>query len=244
MLKYSRVLLKLSGEFFVGECGDNLSLAQFDHVVQIVTELLRSKVQVGIVVGGGNVVRGIPLAQQGFERITADYMGMLATVINSKALYSRCKQAKVPACLMSLITMPDIVACYDVKQAIQALQQYQLVIFAGGTGKPLCSTDSAASHRAVDIEADIVFKATKVDGVYAADPQQYPDARYYQHLSYDEVITKQLAVMDLQAFSYCRDHHMPIRIFNMNIPNVLTRLVSGDAIGTLIDSGEQHDRKN
>lgn len=240
MLSYSRVLLKLSGEFFAGDQASSassltdFSLSTVNSLVQELSELQQQSLQVAIVIGAGNLVRGDELAKQGFDPIVGDYMGMFGTLINGLMLKQSCVAAGIDTCLMSLLSAPDVIADYDVSAAIAALDKQQLVIFAGGTGKPCCTTDSAASQRAVDIQADIILKATKVDGIYSADPKQDSDVEFYSKLSYDQVIAKRLAVMDLQAFEYCRDHQMPIRVFNMYQPQALKRLLHGEEIGSLV----------
>lgn len=235
MPKYSRILLKLSGEFFAEKSDSGIGLQRVDKLLVVLKQLIATKLEIGLVIGGGNLVRGIPLAQRGFDRETGDYMGMLATVINGLALQQRCQEAELPVLLVSLIKIPELVAPYDIRQSQQALAAGKLVIFAGGTGKPWCTTDSAAADRAVDIEADILLKATTIDGVYSADPKRDSNAQYYSHVSYDRVIEEQLAVMDQRAFECCRQHKMPIRVFDMAQQQALQDIVAGKQVGTLID---------
>ncbi|MEM9243198.1 MAG: UMP kinase [Pseudomonadota bacterium] len=239
MFKYTRVLLKLSGEFFADHGNESTSpfaSSALSDLVNNLAELRQQGVQIAIVIGGGNIVRGEFLAQQGFDRIASDHMGMVATLINGLMLSECCKKANLPCKLVTLLDLPDVIASYQAQQAIQDLARNFIVICAGGTGKPLCTTDSAAAQRAVDVKADIILKATKVDGIYSADPKLNPDAKFYSTLSFDEAIEKKLAVMDLQAFEYCRANNMPIRVFNMHDSTALKKLVCGEPIGTLVSN--------
>ncbi len=232
-LKYQRILLKLSGEFF-SSGHSSLSISKLNQLGATFSALLERGVEIGLVIGGGNLIRGMTLAEKGFDRITSDYMGMLATAINGLALTKALQESGVPTELMSLVSMPEIIANYSATTAIDHLSQGNVVVFAGGTGKPLCTTDSAASHRAVDIGADLLLKATKVNGVYSADPHKFPDAVYYPTLSYQEALDRGLEVMDFQSLEYCRDHRMPIRVFNMEQLDILQKIVEGETVGTLI----------
>lgn len=205
-----------------------------DRMAQEVKELVELGVQVGVVIGGGNLFRGAGLAKAGMNRVVGDHMGMLATVMNGLAMRDALHRAYVNARLMSAIPLNGVCDDYSWSDAIRELRQGRVVIFAAGTGNPFFTTDSAACLRGIEIEADVVLKATKVDGVYSADPVANPDAQLYDKLAYNDVLEKELKVMDLAAFTLARDHKMPIRVFNMNKPGALRRVVMGEAEGTLI----------
>jgi uridylate kinase len=231
---YKRILLKLSGEALMGEYQYGIDPLVLDRMANEILEIIGLGVQVGIVIGGGNLFRGAALSAIGLTRISGDYMGMLATVMNSIALRDAFERANMPTRIMSAIPMSGILDHYDRRKAIHHLSQGRVVLFAAGTGNPLVTTDSAASLRAIEIEADVLLKATKVDGVYSADPVSHPDALRYQTLGFDEVLEKQLGVMDLGAFCQCRDHNMSLRIFDMTKPGALLRVVTGSDEGTLV----------
>jgi uridylate kinase len=190
------------------------------------------------VIGGGNLIRGSELCATGLERVTADQMGMLATVINGLALLDAFDRKGIPATIMSAIAVPGLVEFYDRRKAREELSKGKVVVFVGGTGNPLVTTDSAAALRGIEIGADIVMKATKVDGVFAADPIKNPKAERYEKLLYDEVLEQRLGVMDLNAILLCREHTLPIRVFNMSKQGALARIIVGENIGTLIQSGD------
>lgn len=231
--RYQRILLKLSGEALQGE-QLGIHSAHLDRVTDEIGPLLKMGVQVALVIGGGNLIRGIDFSSTGFDRVTADQMGMLATVINGLALRDAFDQKSIPATMMSALAIPGVVEGYDRRVAIEKLQQGKVVIFVGGTGNPLVTTDSAAALRGIEVNADIIIKATKVDGVFAADPLKNPKAERYESLTYDEVLEQRLGVMDLNAILLCKDRHLPLRVFNMNIPGALQRIVRGERVGTLI----------
>ena len=201
-------------------------------------QLVGIGVQVGMVIGGGNLFRGAALNAAGLDRVTGDHMGMLATVMNALAMRDALERSNINTRVMSAIPMSGVVDHYDRRNAIRYLNQGDVVIFAAGTGNPFFTTDSAACLRGIEVDADVVLKATKVDGVYTADPVKDPTARRYLHLSFDEVLDQQLGVMDLTAICLTRDHDMPIRVFNMNKPGALANMVVGGGEGTLIDSSE------
>ena len=226
---YQRILLKLSGEALQGSEGFGIDPTVLDRMAQEVKELVELGVQVGVVIGGGNLFRGAGLA-----KVVGDHMGMLATVMNGLAMRDALHRAYVNARLMSAIPLNGVCDDYSWSDAIRELRQGRVVIFAAGTGNPFFTTDSAACLRGIEIEADVVLKATKVDGVYSADPVANPDAQLYDKLAYNDVLEKELKVMDLAAFTLARDHKMPIRVFNMNKPGALRRVVMGEAEGTLI----------
>ncbi|KUE80743.1 UMP kinase [Aeromonas schubertii] len=231
---YRRVLLKLSGEALQGAEGFGIDPTVLDRMAQEIKELVELGVQVGLVIGGGNLFRGAGLAKAGMNRVVGDHMGMLATVMNGLAMRDALHRAYVNARLMSAISLQGICDSYTWAEAISHLRAGKVVIFSAGTGNPFFTTDSAACLRGIEIEADVVLKATKVDGVYNDDPVKNPDAVMYHELSYDEVLNQELKVMDLAAFTLARDHDLPIRVFNMNKPGALRRVVMGEPEGTLI----------
>ena len=231
---YRRVLLKLSGEALQGSEGFGIDPAVLERMAQEIKELVELGVQVGLVIGGGNLFRGAGLAKAGMNRVVGDHMGMLATVMNGLAMRDALYRAYVNARLMSAISLQGVCDSYSWAEAISQLRAGKVVIFSAGTGNPFFTTDSAACLRGIEIEADVVLKATKVDGVFTDDPVKNPDAVLYQELSYDEVLEKELKVMDLAAFTLARDHDLPIRVFNMNKPGALRRVIMGEPEGTLI----------
>ena len=231
---YARILLKMSGEALMGGGTSAIEPATIDRMVSEISEVQALGVQVAIVVGGGNFFRGAALSEIGISRITGDYMGMLATMMNALSLRDAFERQNLPVRILSAIPMSGIVDHFNCRKAIHHLNEGRIVIFAGGTGNPLVTTDSAASLRGIEVEADVVLKATNVDGVYSADPSAHPDATLYDTLSYDEALEKELAVMDLSAFCQCRDHGMAIRVFNMKKPGALLRVVKGESEGTLV----------
>ena len=231
---YARILLKMSGEALMGGGVSAIEPATLDRMVSEILEVQALGVQVAIVVGGGNFFRGAALSEIGISRITGDYMGMLATLMNALSLRDAFERQNLPVRILSAIPMSGIVDHFNCRKAIHHLNQGRIVIFAGGTGNPLVTTDSAASLRGIEIEADVILKATNVDGVFSADPATTPDATLYDTLSYQEALDKELAVMDLSAFCQCRDHGMAIRVFNMKKPGALLRVVMGEPEGTLV----------
>jgi len=233
--RYKRVLLKLSGEALMGEHDFGIDPKVLDRMALEIGALIGIGVQVGLVIGGGNLFRGAALNAAGLDRVTGDHMGMLATVMNGLAMRDALERSNIRTRVMSAIPMSGIVEHYDRRRAVRDLKEGDVVIFSAGTGNPFFTTDSAACLRGVEIEADAVLKATKVDGVYSADPHLDPTAVKYDHLTYDEVLDKKLGVMDLTAICLARDHGMPLRVFDMNRPGVLTRIVTGEREGTLIE---------
>ena len=231
---YRRVLLKLSGEALQGSEGFGIDPAVLERMAQEIKELVELGVQVGLVIGGGNLFRGAGLAKAGMNRVVGDHMGMLATVMNGLAMRDALHRAYVNARLMSAISLQGVCDSYSWAEAISQLRAGKVVIFSAGTGNPFFTTDSAACLRGIEIEADVVLKATKVDGVFTDDPVKNPDAVLYQELSDDEVLEKELKVMDLAAITLARDHDLPIRGFNMNKPGALRRVIMGEPEGTLI----------
>lgn len=231
---YRRVLLKLSGESLQGDHLFGIDIAKLSRIAQEISAAVALQVEIALVIGGGNLIRGADLCAGEFDRISADQMGMLATVINAIALRDALQACSIPVTLMSAFAIPSIAEQYDRYQAQEKLQQGRVLIFSAGTGNPLVTTDSAAALRGIEIGADIVLKATKVEGVFDDDPIKNPLAERYQQLNYDEVISKRLGVMDLTAILLCKDHGVPLRVFNMYKPDALKRILLGDDVGTLI----------
>ncbi len=236
-IKYKRILLKLSGEALMGDQSFGIDPNIIDRTAREVSELVNTGVQVAIVIGGGNIFRGVSLSASGMDRATADHMGMLATVINSLAIQDGLERHGLVARVMSALPIHAVCEDYIRRRAIRHLEKGRVVIFAAGTGNPFFTTDTAASLRGVEINADMVIKATRVDGVYTADPEKDSSAKLYEHLTYDEVIKNKLAVMDTTAIVLCRDNNIPIKVANMNKPGAMMRVVSGEAEGTLVDGG-------
>ena len=235
--KYKRILLKLSGEELMGEEGFGIDPKVLDRMALEIGQLVGIGVQVGLVIGGGNLFRGAALNAAGMDRVTGDHMGMLATVMNALAMRDALERTNISSHVMSSIPMSGVVEHYDRRRAIRYIKDGDVVIFAAGTGNPFFTTDSVACLRGIEIDADVVLKATKVDGVYSADPMLEPSAELYTHLTYDQVLDKKLGVMDLTAICLCREHNMPLRVFRMSKQGALLNLVVGGAEGTLIEEG-------
>lgn len=231
---YKRVIIKLSGEALAGDVSYGIDPKVINRIADEICAALKLGVEVGIVLGGGNLFRGAELSSEGLERVTGDQMGMLATLMNALAVRDIFEKRNVECRVMSAIPMSGFVDHFHRRKAIYQLKAGRLVIFAGGTGNPLVTTDSAASLRAIEINADVLLKATQVDGVYCSDPKKNKDAKLLKKLSYQEVIDKELGVMDLSAFSQCRDYNMPIRVFNISKPNALLHILTGEDEGTLV----------
>ena len=232
--KYSRVLLKLSGEALGGKGRGNICSEAVQDMAQQIREVRELKVQVVVVVGGGNIFRGLSGSERGIERATGDYMGMLATVINALALQDALEKIGAPTRVQSAIAMSQIAEPFIRRRAVRHLEKGRVVIFGGGTGNPYFSTDTAAALRANEIGAEVILKATKVDGIYDSDPQKNPKAKRFAQISYLEALQKQLKVMDSTAFSLCMDNHMPIIVFDMFKQHNLRRVVMGEKVGTLV----------
>jgi len=233
-LRYSRVLLKLSGEAFMGEKAYGIDPVVLERIALEVREVIESGVQLALVIGGGNIFRGISGASAGMDRASADYMGMLATVMNSLALQDQLEKQGVYTRVLSALPMDAVAEPYIRRRAIRHLEKSRVVIFAAGTGNPYFSTDTAASLRAMEIEADVVMKATRVDGVYDKDPLKHKDAVRIKRLSYLDVLQRGLAVMDNTAVSLCMDHRMPILVFDMTKTGNIKRAMAGEDIGTIV----------
>ena len=234
-MKYKRILLKLSGEALMGEKQfgiDNNRLSQYAEEIKAVS---RAGVEMAIVIGGGNIFRGIQASEGGMDRVQGDYMGMLATVINSMALQSSLESIGVYTRLLSAIKMEEVAEPFIRRRALRHLEKGRVVIFGAGTGNPYFTTDTAASLRAIEIEADVILKGTRVDGIYNSDPEKNTDAIKYDTVTFSEVYEKGLNVMDLTAFTLCNENKLPIIVFNMNKPGNLMQVVKGDPVGTLVD---------
>ncbi len=235
---HRRILLKLSGEALMGTGEFGIEPQVMRRIAGEVAALVRAGVQIGMVIGGGNIFRGAWLAGGGMDRVTGDHMGMLATVINSLAMKDALAKFDIPVRVMSALRIDQVCDVYSRHRAVQLLQRGDVVIMAAGTGNPFFTTDSAAGLRAIEIDANLLIKATKVDGVYSADPVTHPEATFYPALGYDQVLAERLAVMDATAIVLCRDHGMPLRVMNINEPGALMRLMRGEDVGTLVTSGD------
>jgi uridylate kinase len=233
-LVYRRVLLKLSGEALMGDAEFGIDPAVIKRTASEIKELIEAGVQVALVIGGGNIFRGVSLAASGVNRTTGDYMGMLATVINALSMQDALENQGVEVRVLSALPINQVCEPYIQRRAVRHLEKGRVVIFAAGTGSPFFTTDSAASLRGIEIGADVVLKATKVDGVYSADPMKDKDAVRYSTLSYDQVLEDKLMVMDATAIALCRDQGMPVRVFNMNKSGALMRIMRGEDEGTVV----------
>jgi uridylate kinase len=233
-LAYKRVLLKLSGEALMGEDAFGINRLTIEAMVADIAEVVRGGVELAIVIGGGNIFRGVALGASGMDRATADYMGMLATMMNALALQDALMRADVDARVQSALRMDQVVEPYIRPKAMRHLEEGRVVIFAAGTGNPFFTTDTAAALRGAEIGAEIVLKATKVDGVYTADPKKDPAATRYATITFDEAIAKHLQVMDATAFALCRDQNLPIKVFDIARPGALMRICEGSDEGTLV----------
>jgi len=231
---YKRILLKLSGEALAGGAAFGIDAARVKELAAEVAEVAATGVQIGLVVGGGNIFRGVKAAAQRMDRVTADHMGMLATVINSLALQDALEQIGVHTRVMSAIEMHEVAEPYIRRRALRHLEKGRVCVFAGGTSNPYFSTDTAATLRALEIRAEVIAKATRVDGVYDKDPLRFPDAVMYREISYLEVLSKSLAVMDATSIAMCRDNQLPILVFNLNTSGNIMRMSMGEPVGTLI----------
>lgn len=237
-LKYKRVLLKLSGEALKNKSGYGINPAIMLSIANQIKEVSETGAEVAIVVGGGNIFRGISASEHGMDRATADYVGMLATVMNSLALQDALEKIDSNTRVLSAISMQEVAESYIRRRAIRHLEKNRIVIFAAGTGNPFFSTDTAAALRALEINADVILKATKVDGVYDADPVKHPEAKKIDSISYIDVIKKGLKIMDATAISLCMDNDLPIVVFNMSVEGNIKKVITGEKIGTLVNKGE------
>ena len=238
-LTYKRILLKCSGEALMGNSQFGIDPSVLDKIATDVAVLVRMGVEVGLVIGGGNLFRGKALSKAGLGRVTGDHMGMLATVMNALALRDAMERIDLPARIMSAIPMMGVVDSYHRRKAMTHLSNGNVVIFAAGTGNPFFTTDTAACLRAIEVGADVVLKATKVDAIYSEDPVTNPNAIRYDFLTYRDVLTKGLQVMDATAICLCEEQNMPLQVFNMNEPHALEKIVTGERVGTIV--GATHD---
>ncbi|MFL5753283.1 MAG: UMP kinase [Bacteroidia bacterium] len=234
-MKYKRILLKLSGEALMGKKNFGIDNERLSQYALEVKQAVDAGCEVAIVIGGGNIFRGIQAEQGGMDRVQGDYMGMLATVINSMALQSALENIGVETRLQSAIKMEQICEAFIRRKAVRHLEKGRVVIFGAGTGNPYFTTDTAATLRAIEIEANVILKGTRVDGIYTADPEKDPSARKYDTINFDEVYAKGLEVMDMTAFTLCKENKLPIIVFDMNKPGNLTRVLVGEKIGTLVE---------
>jgi len=231
---FRRILLKLSGEALMGSQGFGIDPAMVGRIAEEVDEVRRLGVQIGIVVGGGNFIRGVAASESGIDRVVADQMGMLATVMNGLAMQDALEKLGCHTRVTTAIEIREIAEPFIRRRAVRHLEKGRVVIFAAGTGSPYFSTDTAAALRAVEIKADVILKATKVDGIYDADPQKFPDAKFFARINYLDVLSRGLAIMDTTAISLCMDNSLPIIVFNLNVPGNLKRVVLGEKVGSLV----------
>ncbi|MFC2090534.1 UMP kinase [Bacteroidota bacterium] len=234
MPAYKRILLKLSGEALMAGRSHGIDPRRLNDYVEEIIEVSKAGIQIGIVIGGGNIFRGISGVEEGYDRVKGDYMGMLATVINGLALESAFESKNAKALLLTAFRMEPVANFYSKQKAIQAMNNGEIVIFSGGTGNPYFTTDTASALRAVEIEADVMLKGTRVDGIYTSDPEKDPDAEKYDILTFDEALEKNLRVLDQTAFALCKENELPVIVFDMNEKGNLKKLISGEKIGTLV----------
>lgn len=234
MAKYKRILLKLSGESLMGQKQYGIDEQRLDEYAAQIADIVRQGVEVGIVIGGGNIFRGLSGAAKGFDRVKGDQMGMLATVINSLALSSALEQRNIKARVLTAVRMEPIGEFYSKAKAVEMLERGEVAIFAGGTGNPYFTTDTGASLRGIEIEADVMLKGTRVDGIYTADPEKDPTATKFDKISFDEIYARGLKVMDLTATTMCNENNLPIIVFDMDTPGNLAKVIAGENIGTLV----------
>jgi len=235
--RYQRILLKLSGEALMGSLDYGIDPLVIGRLAEEILEVRATGVQIGVVIGGGNIFRGAGLAASGIDRVTGDHMGMLATVMNALAMQDALEKRGGYARVMSAISIHDVSEDFIRRRAVRHIEKGRIVLFAAGTGNPFFTTDSAAALRAIEVGADLLLKATKVDGVYNADPKKKKDAKRFEHVTYDEVIARNLQVMDTAAIALCRDNRIPLRIYDMTKPGNLMRIMKGETVGTLVDAG-------
>ena len=233
-MKYNRILLKLSGESLMGEQNYGIDSNRLSDYAKEIKQIVDKGIQVAVVIGGGNIYRGMQSEGAGFDRVQGDYMGMLATIINGMALQSALEKIKVDTRLLTAIRMEQVAEPYIRRKATRHLNKGRVVIFGGGTGNPYFTTDTAATLRAIEIEADVILKGTRVDGIFTADPEKDSTATMYETISFDEVFQKELNVMDLTAFTLCKENKLPIKVFNMNISGNLQKICDGENVGTLV----------
>ncbi len=234
-MKYKRILLKLSGEALMGSKQFGIDTEKLTSYAQEIKAAVASGVEVAIVIGGGNIFRGVQVEGEGLDRVQGDHMGMLATIINGMALQSSLEKIEVKTRLMTAIKMEQVAEPYIRRRAVRHLEKGRVVIFGGGTGNPYFTTDTAATLRAIEIEADVILKGTRVDGIYSADPEKYPAATKYDTISFKEVYEKDLNIMDMTAFTLCNENKLPIVVFDINKKQNLIKMLNGESIGTLVN---------
>jgi len=234
MVKYKRILLKLSGESLMGELPCGIDTRQLEYYTSRLREMTDLGVETAVVIGGGNIFRGLPGTKKGFDRYKGDQMGMLATVINGLAIQSSLESAGIPTMVFSAIHMEPVCEYYSASRVIQSLSEGNITVLTFGTGNPYFTTDTAAALRAVEIKAEVLLKGTRVDGVYTTDPEKDPLAKKFEHLTFDDAYNKNLKIMDLTAFTLCRENNLPVVVFNINQPDNLKKIIMGEEIGTVI----------
>ncbi|NEQ40054.1 MAG: UMP kinase [Okeania sp. SIO3I5] len=239
---YQRVLLKLSGEALMGSLGYGIDPAVVQGIAQEVAQVVATGIQMAIVVGGGNIFRGVKAASKGMDRATADYVGMIATVMNAITLQDALEQTGVPTRVQTAIAMQELAEPYIRRRAIRHLEKGRVVVFGAGSGNPFFTTDTTAALRAAEIDAEVIFKATKVDGVYDSDPHKNPEAKLYESLTYGEVLTQDLRVMDSTAIALCKENHIPIIVFNLSVSGNIRKAVMGEKIGTIVGGFDESRR--
>ena len=235
-MKYKRILLKLSGESLMGNLEYGIDSRMLSKYANDINTIIKRGVEVAIVIGGGNIYRGVQSEGAGFDRVQGDHMGMLATIINGMALQSALESIEVETRLLTAIRMEQVAEPYIRRKAMRHLRKGRVVIFGGGTGNPYFTTDTAATLRAIEIESAVILKGTRVDGIYSSDPEKDSSAKKYESITFDEVLRKKLNVMDLTAFTLCQENNLPIKVFNMNIEGNLIRVCNGENVGTLVES--------
>ena len=234
-MKYKRILLKLSGESLMGDSEYGINSKMLTQYANEIDAIIKKGIEIAVVIGGGNIYRGIQSEGAGFDRVQGDYMGMLATIINGMALQSALESLEIQTRLLTAIRMEQVAEPYIRRKAMRHLQKGRVIIFGGGTGNPYFTTDTAAALRAIEIEADVILKGTRVDGIYTADPEKDTSATKYDSITFDEVLRKKLSIMDLTALTLCQENNLPIKVFNMNKKGNLGKVCNGDKVGTLVN---------
>lgn len=234
-MEYKRILLKLSGESLMGNGEYGIDPKMLSKYANDISSIVAKNVEVAVVIGGGNIYRGVQSEGAGFDRVQGDHMGMLATIINGMALQSALESINIETRLLTAIRMEQVAEPYIRRKAMRHLQKGRVVIFGGGTGNPYFTTDTAATLRAIEIEADIILKGTRVDGIYTEDPEKFSSAKKFNSITFTEVLEKKLNIMDLTAFTLCQENNLPIKVFNMNVEGSLTRICEGEDVGTLVN---------
>lgn len=235
-MKYKRILLKLSGESLIGDGEYGIDSKMLSIYANEIKSIVKKNIQLAIVIGGGNIYRGVESEGAGFDRVQGDHMGMLATIINGMALQSALESLGIETRLLTAIRMEQVAEPYIRRKAMRHLQKGRVVIFGGGTGNPYFTTDTAGTLRAIEIEADIILKGTRVDGIYSHDPEKYISAKKFDSITFKEVLEKKLSIMDLTAFTLCQENNLPIKVFNMNEKGNLLKICNGENVGTLVQS--------